>query len=144
MNPDGFDSKAERAEFLAPFNPNHRHDFHLLVRPRDAFELGDSRSSASYRDILPAFEPVLLKLKSALPKYHRVACPACRRCHPLLKIEVWYYVMTDSEVIFERHCDVLSIKHAIARLESGIAKLKELAEMEQKYCSLCGRLQKQL
>lgn len=144
MNPYGFDSKAERAEFLARFNPNHRHDFHLLVRRRDAFELGDSRSSESYRDILPAFEAVLQKLKSGLPKYRRAACPACGRRHPVPTIEVWYYVMTDSEVVFERHCDVLSIKHAIARLESGIAKLKQLAEMEQKYCPACARLRKQL
>lgn len=57
---------------------------------------------------------------------------------------MWYYVMTDSEVVFERRCAVLSVKHAIARLESGIAKLKELAETERKYCPVCGRLRKPL
>jgi len=63
---------------------------------------------------------------------------------PLPRIEVWYHVMTDLEVVFERHCYVRSIRHAIERVESGIAKLKELAETEGKCCHVCGRLRKQL
>ena len=115
MNADAIHYAAERAEFLAPFNPNHRHDFHLLVRSRDNFELGYFRSSASYADILPAVEAVLQKLKSGLPRYRRAACPACGRRHPFPRIKVCYCVMTDSGVVFERHCDALSIRHAIGR-----------------------------
>ena len=145
MNPHAMEySAAERAKFLARFNPNHRHDFHLLVRRRDAFELGDSRSSASYAHILPAFEAVLQKLKNGVPKYPSPICPGCGRGHAVPRIEIWYFVMTDLEVVLERHCYVLSIQHAIARMESGITKLKELAHSELKSCRVCGRWRKQV
>ena len=144
MDHDRINYAAERAKFLARFNPSHRHDFHLLVHRRDAFALGDTRSAGRYADILPAFEAVLQKLKSDVPKYRNPVCPGCGGRNRVPRIEVWYFVMTDLEVVFERHCHVRRVKHAIARLESGIAKLKELADSEQKCCRVCGRLRKQV
>ena len=82
MNADAPDYTAERAKFLAPFNPSHRHDFHLLVRRRDAFELGDSRSSASDADILTAFDAVVQKLKNGAPKYRGQGCSGCGKRYP--------------------------------------------------------------
>lgn len=129
-----------RVQFLARFNPNHRHDFHLVVRRPHAFEIGDSKSAATYTDILAAFERVVQALKNGVPSYRNPACSGCGRRHRIPKIEVWYYVMTDFEVLFERHGYVRSVRQAMASVESAIEKIKKLAETERRYCSVCGRL----
>lgn len=94
------------------------------------------RTAASYADILQYFGAGLQELKKFRRRTKRQSCPGCGRFNGVSSlIEVWYYVVTRDDVLVERHCYVRSVERAIQRIESGIEKLRSLAEAEREYCA---------
>ena len=136
MNPQGIDYAADQARF----NPKHRHAFLLFVERRGAFKLLWLRTAASYADILGCFEAGREQLKNCRRRAKRRPCPSCGGWNAISNlIEIWYYVVTRDDVLFERHCRVRSIDRAVERIEPAVTRLRKLVEDELKCCSLCGR-----
>ena len=139
MNPKTANYSVDRTRF----NPDHKHAFMFRVRRWNVFQLSDMRTAECYAHIVLRFEAGIEELKTVPHKAPVKRCQTCGKAQRETRlIDIWYYVMTGDDVLFERKCSVLTIERAVQRLESAMQRLRQLAAIERRHCKNCGTLKR--